>query len=93
MPKRRSSRWRESLYSPTPIGRCAPDGGCHIAGYYVSYVQLMQARGPSVHKKNPGRGRMGEPKPTRASMVMVAPLEPPRNAQQCKAKAAPNGMV
>ena len=24
-------------------------------GYYVSYVQIWQARGPSVHKKNPGR--------------------------------------
>jgi hypothetical protein len=27
-PLRRSSRWRESLYSPTPIGPGAPEEGC-----------------------------------------------------------------
>jgi hypothetical protein len=47
----------------------------------------------TVHKNNPGRVRMGKPKPTRASMVMVAPSEIPRNAQQGKVKAAPNAMV
>src|SRR5215208_7815601 len=46
----------------------------------------------NVHKKDPGQGRMGKPKPTRASMVMVAPPEIPRNAQQGKVKAAPNAM-
>src|SRR5215208_8130977 len=56
IPKRRSSRWRESLYSPTPIGRCAPEGGCHIVGYYVSYVRtcrlvaLMYIRQPLRHQ-------------------------------------------
>src|SRR5215207_2983757 len=28
IPKRRSSRWRESLYSPTPIGPAAPEEEC-----------------------------------------------------------------
>ena len=42
----------------------------------------------NVHKKNPGRRRMGEPKPTRASMVMVAPPQIPRNAKdRAKGKA------
>jgi hypothetical protein len=36
---------------------------------------------------------MEEPKPTRASMVMVASPEIPRNAQQGKVKAAPNATM
>src|SRR5919112_2338023 len=41
IPKRRSSRWRESLYSPTPIGCCAPEGGCPIVGYYALEQRVL----------------------------------------------------
>jgi hypothetical protein len=34
-----------------------------------------------VHKKDPGRGRMGEPEPTGAFIVMVALAEVPCNAE------------
>jgi len=34
-PLLRSSRWRESLHSRTPIGTGAPDEGCSIVGYYA----------------------------------------------------------
>src|SRR5918995_5371850 len=62
-------RTRVNSASPRPDrGRCARGSIAHTVGYYVSYVQASQARGPSVHKKNPGRMRMGEPEPTRASI-------------------------
>src|SRR5215216_7658115 len=31
----RSSRWRESLHSSTPVGPGASDEGCSIVGYYA----------------------------------------------------------
>ena|SRR5215217_1167291 len=44
----------------TPIGQGRRRGDAHIVGYYVSYVQVWQALGPSVHKKAlaaSGRGK------------------------------------
>src|SRR5215208_3273302 len=63
----RSSRRRESLHSPAPIGPGTPKRGCSYRRVFLMY----RTRGydPLVHKKNPGRRmRGGEPKPTRASI-------------------------
>src|SRR5215213_5218920 len=68
MPKRRSSRWRESLYSPTPIGPGPPARDAHNAGYYVSYVQfgrlvvLVYIRQPLQHR---GGAKREGPEPSR----------------------------
>jgi hypothetical protein len=48
--------------APPGLARGADEWDAHIVGYYVSYVQFWQARGPSVHKKNPGRSRKGQHK-------------------------------
>jgi hypothetical protein len=53
--------------------------GDHARGRLMYVAPLRTPT--NVHKKNPGRRRMGEPKPTRASMVMVAPPEVLRNAE------------
>src|SRR5215204_7266580 len=66
-------------------------GECNHTRVCLMYAAPLRTSS-KVHKKSPGQGRMGKPKPTRASMVMVAPPEIPRNAQQGKVKAAPNAM-
>src|SRR5215208_5059236 len=79
MPKRRSSRWRESLYSPTPIVPGTPEEGCSYRRYYVSYVQVWQALGLSVHKASPaalGWGRAkGRSPPARWEWWEIRPYE------------------
>src|SRR5215216_469635 len=51
----------KSCIAPPRSARTAGEG-CHIVGYYVSYVQNWQARGPSVHKNEPWPGEDGETK-------------------------------
>src|SRR5215217_8678431 len=71
IPKRRSSRWRESLYSPTPIGPGPPARDAHNAGYYVSYVQfgrlvvLVYIRQPLQHRGGAKREGPEDRKSTR----------------------------
>ena len=50
-------------------------------GHYVSYVQFLQARGPSVHKKNPGRVGRRTSTDQGFYSLMVAPPAVPRNAE------------
>jgi hypothetical protein len=50
----------ERSLRPTPIGPGARERDDCVVGYYVSYVQIWQARGLSVHKTTPvasGRGK------------------------------------
>src|SRR5215208_5684339 len=53
----RSSRRRESLHSPAPIGPGTPKRGCSYRRVFLMY----RTRGydPLVHKKNPGRRMRG----------------------------------
>jgi len=37
----------------------------------AAYVQGSPTHAPAIHKKNPGRGRMGEPESTGASRLIV----------------------
>jgi len=59
-PQSGSSRRRESLHRRVPIGLVLRKRDAYIVGHYVSYVQVWQARGLSVHKKTlaaSGRGQ------------------------------------
>ena len=53
----------------TPRSAKTAGEGMLILSGIMFLMYRIRGCGPGVHKKNPGRSRMGEQKPTRASMV------------------------
>jgi hypothetical protein len=88
--------WRRSTYLWwMDMHRDGCSGECdHTRSFLCTPLPLRTPN--NVHKKDPGRGRMGEPKPTRASMVMVAPITRSRathNRAASEGRAKRDGVI
>ena len=89
--------WRRSTYLWwwMDMHRDGCSGECdHTRSFLCMPLPLRTPN--NVHKKDPGRGRMGEPKPTRASMVMVAPITRSRathNRAASEGRAKRDGVI